>query len=210
MSRTLKLVLLAAVLEMTLVAVGVAVWRWDALANLDTLSRAALRRTLVGTFGLAFFPAWLALGAWLAAWKMARPGPRMASDTRRYHDVTLMAAAAFAVGVQAWTAGLVLGVIPHNGFGLRLVEALSGVFFVVAGNFAAKTSPPIGPGAPDPAVWARGMLRVGWVGVAAGLVIVIAAITVAINQMLWIIFAATVVYAAASVLQRRAMRPKPA
>ncbi len=54
------------------------------------------------------------------------------------------------------------------------------------------------------------MLRIGWAGVAAGLVILVAAITVAIDQMVWVIFAATGLYAATAVLQLRAMRRKPA
>ncbi len=54
------------------------------------------------------------------------------------------------------------------------------------------------------------MLRIGWVGVAAGLVILVAAITVAFDQMIWIIFAACIAYLLAAVLQRRALHRKPA
>ena len=206
MSRTLKLVLAAAVAEMTLVALALAAWRLQPLGwSLEALAPTVRGRFLLATFMPAFFPAWLGPGSWLAVRKMARPGLTTAPDTRRYNQVTLMAAAAFAVGVQAWGVGSILGIIPKDGVQIRIIEALSGVFLIVAGNFAAKTSPPTGERAPDPAAWARGMLRVGWVGVAAGLVILVAAITVALDQMIWIIFTATIVYVLAAVLQRRAL-----
>jgi len=207
MSRTLKLVLIAAVIEMTLVGIAIAALRWQALpAPGAPLSS----RWLIGTLGPFFMPAWVALGSWLEARKMALPGMKAAPDTRRYNEVTLMAAAAFAVGVQAWLAGSVLGIIPKDGIQIRALEALTGVFFMVAGNFAAKTSPPTGERAPDPAVWTRGMLRIGWAGVAAGLIILVAAITVAIDRLAWVIFATIAVYAATAVLQHRAMRRRPA
>ena len=211
MSRTLKLVLIVAVIEMTLVAVGVAAWRLNAIGwSLESLPQPGRGRFLVGTLMLGFFPAWLALFSWFAARKMARPGLKAAPDTRRFNEITLMAAAAFAVGVQAWGVGSILGLIPKDGVQLRAIEALTGIFLMVAANFGAKTSPPTGDHAPDPAMWARGMLRVGWVGVAAGLVILIAAMTVALDLMMWVIATATLVYVAASLLQRRAMHRKPA
>jgi hypothetical protein len=211
MSRTLKLVLLAAILEMSAVALAVAAWRFQALGwSLESLAAPERGRFLAGTLMLAFLPVWLALGAGFTARKMAKPGLKAAPDTRRYNEITLMAAAAFAVGVQAWGVGSVLGVIPKGEAQLRAIEALSGVFLMVAGNFLAKTSPPTGPRAPDPAAWTRGMLRIGWTGVAAGLVIVVAAITVAIDRMIWVIFTACGGYVLASVLQYRAMRQKPA
>lgn len=204
MTRTLKLVLIAAVVEMMLVAIAVAAWRWQALPD------APSGRWFMGTFAAFFMPLWLALGSSVAANKMARPGLTAAPDTRRYNEITLMASAALAVGVQAWMAGSILGIIPKDSIQIRAIEALTGVFFLVAGNFAAKTSPPTGARAPDAAVWTRGMLRIGWAGVAAGLVIIVAAITVAIDQMVWVIFGATGLYAATAVLQQRAMRRKPA
>lgn len=204
MSRTLKLVLTAAVVEMLLLAIAVAVWRWQGVAD------APDGRWFLGTFGAFFMPAWLAMGAWLTARKMARPGLTAAPDTRRYNEITLMAAAALAVGVQAWMAGSIVGFIPKDSIQIRAIEALTGVFFMVVGNFAAKTSPPTGPRAPDAAVWTRGMLRIGWAGVVAGLVILIAAITVDIDQMVWAIFGVTGLYATAALIQQRAMRRKPA
>lgn len=211
MSRTLKLVLIAAVLEMTLVALGVGAWRLDAIGwSLEALPESGRGRFLIGTLMPGFFPAWLALGSWLAARKCARPGLKAAPDARRFNEITLMAAAAFAVGVQAWGVGSILGLIPKDGVQIRAIEALTGVFLMVAGNFGAKTSPPTGERAPDPAVWARAMLRVGWVGVAAGLVIVIAAITVDLDNMMWVIAAATLAYVASVLLQRRALHRKAA
>jgi hypothetical protein len=204
MSRTLKLVLTAAVVQMLLLAIAVAAWRWQALADAPT------GRWLLGTFAAFFMPVWLAMGAWVEARKMARPGLTAAPDTRRYNEITLMAAAALSVGVQAWMAGSIVGFIPKDSIQIRAIEALTGVFFMVVGNFAAKTSPPTGPRAPDPAVWTRGMLRIGWAGVAAGLVILVAAITVDIDQMVWAIFGVTGLFATAVLLQQRAMRRKPA
>jgi len=207
MSRTLKLVLLAAIVETTLVALAVIVWRWDTVAALPPHART---RPIIGAFAMLSFPAWLGLASWVIAYKMARPGLTTAPDTRRYNETTYMAMAAFAVGVQAWTLGTVLGVVPKGEISIRAIEALTGVFMIVAGNFAAKTSPPTGPGAPDPAVYARGALRIGWISVAAGFVVLVASITVAIKPMIWIIFAAAASCAIATWLQRRAMRRKPA
>jgi hypothetical protein len=203
MSRTLKLVLLAAILEMFVVAIAAAAWHWDAIAS--ATDPQVRNKMLFSTGMFAFFPACLVFGSWLT-WKIARSGFPVAPDTRRYNEITLMAAAALAAGTQAWAVAAVLGFIPKGGFGFRLIEALTGVFFMVAGNFVAKTSPPTGEHAPDPAAWTRGMLRIGWVGVAAGLAIIVASITVAIDQMIWVIFIASAAYLLVSVLQHRAMR----
>lgn len=209
MSRMLKLVLLAAFLEMALVTLGAAAWQWASLAGADNL-RVARARLLL-TPMMAFFPACLGFAVWLTTRQLAQYGRDMPPDTRRYNEITLVATAAIAVGVQAWGACTLLGLLPDNDeVGLRLVEALTGVFFMVTANFAAKTSPPTGKWAPDPAAWTRGMLRVGWVGVAMGLIIIICAATVAVQHMVWIVLAATAVYAGTAIVQHRAMYRKPA
>lgn len=210
MSRTLQIVLLVALLEMSAVALGVGVWRWNAVGDLSALSPAQRGRWWTGTLMMGFFPAWVALGAWIWSRQRRRSGLRFAADSRRHHEVTWLAAVALAVGVQLWLAGTMLGLVPRAAMGVRLVEALAGVFIMVAANFAAKTSPPTGARAPDPAAWTRGMLRIGWAGVIAGLTIVVASITVDINQMVWIIFAATGANGAFAVWQQRAMRRRPA
>ena len=210
MSRTLKLVMLAALVEMSAVALGVGVWRWNAVGDLAALSPAQRGRWWTGTLGMGFFPVWVALGALQWSRHCRRAGLRMAADTLRHQEITWIAAVALAVGVQAWLAGTMLGLVPEKAIGVRLVEALTGVFIMVAGNFAAKTSPPTGESAPDPAAWTRGMMRIGWSCVIAGLIILVASITVAINQMVWIIFAATGANAAVTVWQRRAMHRRPA
>lgn len=206
MSRTLKLVVLIGLLEMIAVALGVGAWRWNAVGDLGALTAAQRGRWWTGTLLMGFFPVWVMLGAWLQARHMGRSKLRMAADMRRHSEITLLAAVALAVGVQLWLGGMMLGLVPERAIGVRLVEALAGVFIMVAGNFGAKTSPPTGDNAPDPAVWTRGMLRIGWASVIAGLVIVIASITVAINLMVWIIFAATGANAAFAVWQGRAVR----
>jgi hypothetical protein len=210
MGRTLQLVVLVALIEMSAVALGVGVWRWNALGDLSVLTAAQRGRWWTGTLMMGFFPAWVALGAWIWTRQRRRSGLRFADDTRRHQQVTWLAAVALAVGVQLWLAGTMLGLVPKAQIGVRLVEALAGVFIMVAANFGAKTSPPTGAGAPDPAAWTRGMLRIGWAGVVAGLVIVVASITVAISQMVWIIFAACAANIAFAVWQGRAMRRRPA
>lgn len=210
MSRTLKLVVIAAVAEMILVALGVGAWRWNMVGDLAALTTDQRGRWWTGTLLMFFFPIWVTLGCWLAARKMNRPGLEMAADTRRHSDITWLSAVALAIGVQAWLAGGMLGIIPKNAAGVRLVEALAGVFMMVAANFAAKNSPPKGALAPPAAAWTRGMMRIGWAGVAAGLVVVVAAITVAIDRMVWIIIAATLANAGIAFWQVRAMYRQPA
>jgi hypothetical protein len=210
MNRTLKLVVLAAVIEMSAVALGVGVWRWNTTGDLAALTEAQRGRWWIGTLMMGFFPAWVGMGCWLWTRHLRRSGLRIAPDARRHQQVTWFAAVALAVGVQAWLAAMMLGLMPKGEVGVRLVEALAGVFIMVAANFGAKTSPPTGAGAPDAAAWTRGMLRIGWAGVIAGLTIVVASITVAINQMVWIIFAASAANIAFAVWQGRAMRRRPA
>jgi len=211
MSRTVQLIVLAALLEMTALALGVGVWRWNTVGDLAALTSAQRGGWWTGTLSMGFFPLWVALGVVFWFRHRRRSGLQLATDALRHQQITCLAAVALAVGVQAWLAAMMLGLIPQREIGLRLVEALTGVFVMVASNFAAKTSPPTGERAPDPAAWTRAMLRVGWVGVVAGLTIAVAAITVAINHMVWIIFAATFANAAHAYWQRRAIhRSRPA
>lgn len=208
MSRMLKWTLVAAAVEMTLVAAAVSLARWQALPA--HAPDGAFRMFWIVSGSMAFFPAWLSAGAWLTVRKMSRRGLLHAQDTLRHGEITLMGAAAMAVGVQAWLGGTMLGVVPEKAIGIRLVEALTGVFIMVAGNFAAKTSPPTGERAPDAAAWTRGMLRIGWFGVAAGLIIVVAAIVAPIGVMVWVILGSTATYAFATVWQSRIIHRRPA
>lgn len=210
MSRTLKLVLLLALAEMTLLALGVGAWRWSHVGDLAALTEAQRGRWWTGTLGMFFFPVWVGGGSWLQARKLNQRGLVLAADSRRFTELTWMATLALAAAVQAWMAGMMLGFVPQREVGIRIVEALTGVFFMVIGNFQAKTSPPSGARAPDPAAWTRGMLRIGWLGVTAGFAILVAAIVAPIDTMIWVIFTATLSYAGAALWQRRAMHRKPA
>lgn len=206
MGRTVRLVLLVALLEMSAVALGVGVWRWHAVGDLAVLSAGQRGRWWTGTLMMGFFPAWVALGAWIMSRAHRHSGLRFAEDAQRHQQITFVTAIALAVGAQLWVGGIMLGLIPKAALGVRFIEALAGVFIMVAGNFGAKISPPTGDRAPDPAAWTRGMLRIGWAGVITGLVIVVASMTVAISQMVWIILAASAANASFAVWQGRAMR----
>lgn len=203
LSRTVKWILVAAVVWMLLPPAVVLAAKWGTL-------QAQPPMLLVAVSVMAFFPVWISLGSYMALRKLNRRGLTVDPATQRYHEITLLAVAALAIGVQLWLAGTMLGFIEKRPSNLRLIEALSGVFIMVAGNFAAKTSPPKGERAPDPAVWARGMLRIGWCGVVAGFVVLVTAIVAPIDAMPWVIIAVVATYALAAIWQQRNMHRKPA
>lgn len=184
MNRFITWVLAAFVAEMVAVAVGVAVWRWEAFTGFAALSEKTQRALILTSLGLAFCPAWFALGWWRIHRRMIAQEPRHTDDHRRFQQVSLLVAGLFAVGVQAWlAAGTILGAPPGREFGLRLLIALVGVFLAVVGNFQAKVGAPTGDGAPDPGVWTRAMLRHGWTAVLAGALIVIGAAFLPVRLM---------------------------
>jgi hypothetical protein len=189
---------------MLVVAAAVVVTKWPGL------EAAAHSRLLFAGGVMAFFPVWIGAGVLLALRRLKRRGLTVAADSQRYHEITWLALAALAVGVQAWLAGTMLEFVPKQPLSVRLVEALTGVFMIVVGNFAAKQSPPKGARAPDPAAWSRCMLRVGWMGVIAGFVVLIAAVVAPFEVMPWVIIGSAGTYFLAAVWQARAMRRKPA
>jgi len=207
MSRRTRLFVWSVIAAMMLLTAGIAVWRADALTNLESLSKHARLNLTVNTFGLVFLPAWLALGALGMNRMLAHPKLRLADDQRRFAERSLVSAAIFTGGVHAWlVAGAIIGEPPGRELGGRLVEAVAGVFFIVNANFAAKTSPP--PEWPDPGRWIRATLRTGWVGVLAGGVILASAIFAPVEPMIWIVGGATAVYGAVGVLSHLNLRRK--
>jgi hypothetical protein len=205
MNRISKWVVLSCIAGMTLVALAVTAYRWDALIHLDSLSDQGRRRVLVGTAGLYFCPAWLAVGSALIRRRLASEGGlRMPLDRRRHVELTWIASAMLVAGMQAWLAlGAILGAPPGRAMGLRLVFILTGVFFAVTANFAAKTSPP--PGI-DAGAYTRSILRTSWIGVCAGLAIVIGSVLVDLRFLLPLQLGATLAYLAAAVVHRRTIR----
>jgi hypothetical protein len=198
MSRFTRLFVIGAIAVMALVTLAVTAWRWEAYTQGGVFSD---RKLMLNTFALVFLPLWLGLGAFATGWMLSRSNAALplAPDTRRVGENSLVAAALLTAGVHLWTAaGAVLGEPPGREFGGRLVVAIAGVFFILNANFVAKTSPP--PAWPDPGRWIRATLRTGWVGVAAGLVILATAIMAPLGSMGWIVIGATVVYGLASVL----------
>lgn len=207
MTRTTRLFVWSVIAVMMLATAGVAVWRADAFANLESLSEHARRNLTANAFTLVFLPAWLALCTLGMTRALAHPALRLADDQLRFANRSLVSAAVFMAGVHVWvTTGAILGEPPGREFGGRLVEAVAGVFFIVNANFAAKTSPP--PEWPDPGRWIRATLRTGWVGVLAGGVILASAIFAPVGPMVWIVGGATAVYVATSVLSHLNLRRK--
>lgn len=206
MSRSTQVFVFGLIAAMLLVTLAVTGWRWDTYVEDGAFSKRKLMRY---TFALVFMPLWLGLGAVAIKWTLTRPGLRLAEDTRRVAESSLIAATLLMVGVHLWTAaGAILGEPPGGEFGVRLVEAVTGIYFIMNANFSAKTSPP--PGWPDPGRWIRATLRTGWVGVAAGVVILASAIAAPVEPMVWIVGGATLAYVVAAVLNHRGLGRKPA
>ncbi len=202
MRRSIQLFVFGLVAAMVLVTLAVATWLWDALAQAGGVPD---RKLVIHSLALMFIPLWLGLGALAIKWMLTRPGLQIADDSRRVAENSLVAAALLAVGVHLWTAAAaVLGEPPGREFGVRLVEAVTGIYFIINANFAAKTSPPAGW--PDPGRWIRATLRTGWVGVAAGVVILTSAIAAPVDWMIWVVGGSTLAYVAASVLNHLKFR----
>lgn len=206
MSRFTRLFVIGLIAEMALVTLAVAAWRWDAYVQVGAMSN---NKLMASTFAMLFIPAFLALGALFIGWMFSRPGLRIADDTRRFGEKSLIAAGLLCAGIHLWAAsGAVLGDPPGHAFGVRVIEAIAGIFFITNANLSAKTSPP--PGWRDSGRWIRATLRTGWVGVAAGLVILAGAIAAPLGSMVWIVGGATLVYLATAVLGHLRLGRKPA
>lgn len=206
MSRFTRLFVIGLIAEMALATLAVTVWRWDAYAQAGALSNSKL---VANTFALVLIPLCLSLGVFTVIGMCARARLRIADDTRRFTERSLIAAALLAAGVHLWAvAAAVLGDPPGREFGARLIEAIVGVYFIINANFSAKTSPP--RGWPDAGRWTRSTLRAGWAGVAAGLVILAGAIAAPMASMGWIVGGASAAYLAVAVLGHLGLRRKPA
>jgi hypothetical protein len=209
MTRKTLLFVWSVIALMALVTLGILVRRADAYANFGGLTDPERFRLTMNTFGLVFLPAWLGMGALFITWMLARPKFQLADDQRRVSEISLIVATIFMAAVYGWVATApVFGELPGREFGGRLVEAMAGIFFIVSANFAAKTSPP--QGWPYPGRWIRATLRTGWVGVAAGLVILAGAIWAPMKSMVWIVGGATLAYVLAAVLNHVRAARKPA
>jgi hypothetical protein len=183
-SRTLKLVLLAALAEMALVAAVFIAAHWQAISHLSALDALPRRRLTSSLFGTLFDPIWLALGGVAMGRQLAQRGVRLAPEHRRFYEASFVVGAVFLAVIQAWSAfGLPAAFVSQQGLVPRLTLVFCGVFAAVYGNFSAKVAPPSGPRAPAPAVWIRGMLRNGWAMVLLGLFEVVAAIALPSKQL---------------------------
>ena len=206
MSRSTQLIVFGVIAAMALVTLGIIAWNWDAYGEPGAFSD---RKLMGHTLVLVFMPVWLGLGALSMKWMLTRPTLQLADDSRRAAEVSLVSAALLCAGVHLWgAASAVIGEPPGREFGVRLLEAIAGIYFILNANFSAKTSPP--QGWPDPGGWIRATLRTGWVGVPAGVVILVGAIAAPVESMIWIVGAATLAYVAAAVLNHLKFRRKPA
>ncbi|MEO8114148.1 MAG: hypothetical protein ABI655_07210 [Phenylobacterium sp.] len=211
MTRKTQLFVWSLIVAMALVALGILVWRADDFANFAGLTHRERIKLIGYTVALLFVPAWLALGTLATNWMFTRAMVAwpLADDQRRFAERSLIAAAIFSAGVQVWMAvAAVLGEPPGREFGVRLIEAIAGILFFITANFAAKTSPP--QGWHDPGRWIRATLRTGWVGVAAGVVILVSAIAAPVGSVVWIVGGASGVYVLAGVLNHLGARRKSA
>jgi len=208
MSRSTRLFVFGLIAAMALVTLAVIAWRWDVYAQHGAFAN---RKLVLTTMALVFVPLWLGLGTLainamfarsMAAWPMA-------DDQRRFTENSLIAAALLVAGIHLWiAAAVILGEPPGRAFSTRLIEAVTGIYFIINANFSTKTSPP--QRWPDPGRWIRAKLRTGWVGVAAGLFILVSAIAAPVESMMWIVGGATAVWVLAAVLNHCGPRRKPA
>lgn len=200
MSGTVKLVVIAAVVEMLLVAAGAVGWRVWMMGGLEPshLRRAAL---------LGLVPVMLLVPLRIYARRLASDTPRLSDSHRRYMESGLTSVAVLAVAAHGFMAWRFLVETPLNRDDVvRAAVVFVGVYVAVRGNFAAKLDPPTGAGAPPAGVWTRGVLNLGWLMVAMGVAVVVCAITLPLKAVMFAALAVGVLMAGMEVSLRRRFR----
>lgn len=204
MSRTLKLIVQAAIIEMALVALAIFTWRYGALPWLPAPGPFNPRTQ----FMLVFAPAVFVLAVVYAGRRLASDRPRISDSHRRYLEGSMQVGAAMIVAMQGLFAYIdVTGVVMDRELVVRGLAAFVGLSAAIQGNAAAKLDPPSGDGAPAPGVWARTVLRFGWIMVAMGLAIVVSAVALPLPLLLPVMTATAAIGVVLELVYRRMTRP---
>ena len=173
MSRTCKLIVIAAIVEMALVALAIFAWKSGAFPGLPAPRPIEHPHQFI----LFFAPVWFALGSVYAARRLASDRPRISDNHRRYLEGSLKAGAALIAATQGFFAYAdITGAMIDKELAGRGLAFFLGLWLTIHGNAAAKLDPPSGEGAPSPSVWTRMLLRFGWIMVALGLGLVLCAL----------------------------------
>ncbi len=203
MNRTVKLILLGAIAEMTLVGIGALAWKASVMGGLDL---AHLHRKFPAA--LLFYPAWLgACSAYLVR-RLTSDRPRLSDGHRQFINTGLMAAAlAIAALHGVLTYSFLSGWTPDRPAFVRLLVVFTGVWMAMQGNFAAKLDPPSGDGAPRTAVWTRMLLRMGWGMALSGLLLIVCGLAAPQPLLMPVMLVLGVLGVGAEIAYRRATRP---
>jgi hypothetical protein len=200
-----RLVTILVVGEMTLVALGALAWKWP----LADAFEAAPRRMFGQVWVLIFGPLWLAGGWLLAQRKLATATPRPSEDYRQWTETSLIALGVGLAVMQAWVAR---NFIAEDTLGrealLRGMTLFIGAMTAAQGNFLAKLAPPTGAGAPEPSVWTRVAMRMGWAMALVGLGVMVCALTLRPPALFFVTLAATFLLMAGAIRARRALTAK--
>jgi len=201
MSRTVKLIVLLAILEMIVLDMALIVFKGVSLGGHDPQHRYV--------FQLMFFPAWTAIGVLYAGRRLASRQPRISESHRRFLETGISAAAIVTAALHGFIAYTrVEGVAFDRLMFLRLLVVFVGGWTALRGNFAAKLDPPSGDGAPTAAVWTHNQMRFGWGMVLSGLAIIVCGLVGSPTLFLPVMLAAIVLGVAAEIGYRRMTRPQ--
>jgi len=202
MNATLKKVLWFLVLAMAAIGAAAVYWRMSHTGLPLSAKRGPLALGL-----MAFMPVMLAATVVIADRKLGSDRPRMAEDHRRYFQIGLGSTFLFALAAQAWTALVFVQQAPAGPeVFLRLAAIWAGVSMAMRGNFMAKAGPPSGEGAPDRNRWSPAMLRMGWLLVLWGAVLVVCAVALPFRPLFWVYLATAPVLVLAVANYRRALK----
>jgi hypothetical protein len=209
MNKT-KVIVMLAVGEMTLVALGALAWKHAQLPLLTAFDGSPEWRRMFGqVVVIAFCPIWLAAGWLVAQWRLATSIPRPSDDYRRWTEASLVASGLALLVMQGWVAR---NFIAEENLGrealLRAITMFLGAVTAAQGNFLAKVEAPTGVGAPAPGVWTRVALRMGWAMAVTGLGVMIAALVLDMPALFFVPLTAFVALIANAWISRRALHAR--
>ncbi len=201
------LIVKAAIVEMTLVALGALLWKWRT-GGFDALDPGETRRLTAQAVTMLVHPVWLAAGWGLARERLASPRQTPSAEHVRWFETGMMVAGLMLAATQAWTArNFILDETLGRGALLRGMTIFVGVLTAVQGNFLAKVAPPSGAGAPEAGAWSRTMLGIGWGMTAVGLAVVTCAVALPVPALLPVLLVAVALLMVNSAVQRRRLKP---
>lgn len=207
MNDKTSLIVKAAIIEMTLVALGALLWKWRA-GGFEPLDAGDARRLVGQAVTLLAYPLWLAAGWGLARKRLTSARLKPSAEHLRWFETGLIVAALMLVMIQGWTArNLIMDETLGRQAMLRGITIFIGVLTAVQGNFIAKVAPPTGPGAPESGAWSRAMLRIGWGMAAVGLAIVACALSLPTRMLLPVMLVAVTALMMNSLIHRRRLKP---